>query len=200
MSHKERFVIIQPDAEKRERWLRNLPGTEFKVEAYATMDEIRTDHREFAVLFIPDDDQLVQDALKYVRQRERGALVLYAHSPKVHRVVDAIAAGCFDYIDLADPWDWNIGRMRNLRQRETYQVVSSDARERANRKLALLSQREREVLKRLSEGMTNKHIARQLAISPRTVEIHRSNMRAKIGGVSTSEAVALAAKGDLDIE
>jgi two-component system, LuxR family, response regulator FixJ len=39
-------------------------------------------------------------------------------------------------------------------------------------RLALLSPREREVLEGLLDGLPNKSIAYDLAISPRTVEIH----------------------------
>jgi DNA-binding CsgD family transcriptional regulator len=51
--------------------------------------------------------------------------------------------------------------------------------------------REREVLDLVSEGCSNKEIARQLEISPRTVEIHRMKMMGKLGIRRTSEAVRL---------
>ncbi len=47
--------------------------------------------------------------------------------------------------------------------------------------LSLLTQREREVLNRIATGKSNKHIARELALSPRTVETHRSNIKRKLG-------------------
>jgi two-component system response regulator FixJ len=47
-------------------------------------------------------------------------------------------------------------------------------------RLFSLSPREREVLSVLATGKTNKHVARALAISPRTVEIHRANIMRKL--------------------
>jgi len=44
-----------------------------------------------------------------------------------------------------------------------------------------LTIREREVLHMVAEGYTNVEIADRLSISPRTVEIHRSNMMRKLG-------------------
>ena len=41
--------------------------------------------------------------------------------------------------------------------------------------------REREVLAFIVQGLTNKEIARTLALSPRTVETHRANLFAKLG-------------------
>jgi DNA-binding CsgD family transcriptional regulator len=45
------------------------------------------------------------------------------------------------------------------------------------------------VLDWLTEGRSNKAIARELDISPRTVEIHRANMMHKLGANHAAEAV-----------
>jgi len=65
----------------------------------------------------------------------------------------------------------------------------------AQAKLELLSPREREVLEGLLAGLPNKTIAYDLAISPRTVEIHRARVMDKMGARSLSELIrsALAA-------
>ena len=62
----------------------------------------------------------------------------------------------------------------------------------AESRLALLSQREREVLEGLLAGLPNKSIAYDLAISPRTVEIHRARVMDKMGARSLPELVRLA--------
>jgi two-component system response regulator FixJ len=62
----------------------------------------------------------------------------------------------------------------------------------ATAKLALLSPREREVLEGLLAGLPNKTIGYDLAISPRTVEIHRARVMDKMGARSLSELVRLA--------
>lgn len=55
-------------------------------------------------------------------------------------------------------------------------------------RLMRLTPRERQVLSLAAEGLSNKAIARQLGISPKTVEIHRSNVMGKMG-VSSSAAL-----------
>ncbi|MES2698317.1 MAG: LuxR C-terminal-related transcriptional regulator, partial [Pseudomonadota bacterium] len=61
----------------------------------------------------------------------------------------------------------------------------------ARQRLGMLSRREREVLDWLSEGCSNKAIARTLEISPRTLEIHRANMMDKLGATHAADAVRL---------
>ena len=60
------------------------------------------------------------------------------------------------------------------------------------RMLALLSPRERQVLLGLVAGQANKAIGRELGISPRTVEIHRANLMAKLECRSLAEVVRIA--------
>lgn len=62
--------------------------------------------------------------------------------------------------------------------------MSGDFAERVNR----LTPRERQVMSLAAEGLSNKAIARQLGISPKTVEIHRSHVMAKME-VSSSAAL-----------
>jgi two-component system, LuxR family, response regulator FixJ len=71
---------------------------------------------------------------------------------------------------------------------------ASEARARVGR----LSAREHDVLRELVGGRPNKLIAHALAISPRTVEIHRANMMEKLGVRSLSEAVRIFIAAGLD--
>jgi len=60
-----------------------------------------------------------------------------------------------------------------------------------------LSPRERQVLQLLAEGRTNKDIARELDISVKTAETHRSNIMRKMAFGSYSELVRYAVKNGL---
>lgn len=59
-------------------------------------------------------------------------------------------------------------------------------------RLQVLTERERQVLDGLAQGLPNKSIAYDLGISPRTVEIHRANLMTKLEVRSLSEALRLA--------
>lgn len=55
--------------------------------------------------------------------------------------------------------------------------------------LDALTQRERQVLPLVAEGLSSKEIARQLGISPKTVEIHRTNILRKLGVKTSRELI-----------
>lgn len=59
---------------------------------------------------------------------------------------------------------------------------------------ALLSRREREVLKLVAQGLNDREIAEQLIVSPHTVHRHVANIRHKLGRGSRTAAVAEAAR------
>ncbi|MCU0770139.1 MAG: response regulator transcription factor [Verrucomicrobia bacterium] len=58
--------------------------------------------------------------------------------------------------------------------------------------LAVLTDREFEVFQLLGLGKTNREIARQLNLSPKTVEVHRVNLRNKLKLKSTPELIRYA--------
>jgi Response regulator containing a CheY-like receiver domain and an HTH DNA-binding domain len=57
-----------------------------------------------------------------------------------------------------------------------------------------LTDREREVLQLVSEGLTTPEIARRLSISPRTAELHRSRMMSKLGLRNQTDLIRYALK------
>ena len=64
-------------------------------------------------------------------------------------------------------------------------------------RIASLSPRERQVMDGLVAGLSNKLIAREYDISPRTIEVYRANVMTKMQANSLSELVRLAMRGGL---
>ena len=72
----------------------------------------------------------------------------------------------------------------HVRSRER---LGADREER--KRVARLSEREREILSLVVAGLTNKEIARALTLSPRTVETHRANLSAKLEVESLAQLI-----------
>lgn len=130
---------------------------------------------------------LTEQALDFV------VIVITGHGD-VPLAVRAMKAGALDFIEkpFATPTILaSVEAALSRLESEEHDPVA----EAALAKLELLSPREREVLEGLLRGLPNKTIAYDLAISPRTVEIHRARVMDKMGARSLSELIrsALAA-------
>jgi two-component system response regulator FixJ len=106
--------------------------------------------------------------------------------------VKAMKAGAIDFIEKPFEKDVLISAIESgfvaLSQADRGRDRAKDAAVR----LEVLTLREREVLDALAQGCSNKAIAYDLGISPRTVEIHRAHLMTKLGVRSLSEALRLA--------
>lgn len=109
--------------------------------------------------------------------------------PQVDEVVAAMKAGAVSFHILPRNGAALEGILAECHAdlESSYRTRVEGVRARAD--LAKLSRREREVLDGLAQGGSNKEIARTLAISPRTVEIHRMKMMGKIGATSAADAI-----------
>jgi FixJ family two-component response regulator len=118
--------------------------------------------------------------------------------PGAEQIVASIKAGALDFLALPLDAERLDACLKDI---SVEALEYSEARKRmieARSRIENLSAREREVLDWLAEGSSNKVIARELAISPRTVEIHRANMMTKLGARHAAEAVRLKLEADFE--
>ena len=170
-------------------------------EVYADVDELIAAAPDRGVVIACDEEGRGSVAQVLRRLAYAGLwlpVVATSSDPRPGRVVAAIKAGALDYLRLP----LQVERLaetvvRIAEEAEAYGVARRKMIDARNR-LATLSPREREVLDWLAEGRSNKMIARELAISPRTVEIHRANMMSKLGAHHAAEAVRLRIEAHLD--
>ncbi len=203
-SMEQQLIIrfVEPSSRVRAELARSAFALGHHAEVYADLDEL-TDHMpETGVLVVRDDPLAGGVAAVLARLAEHGhwlPLIATDTTPNPHRIVAAMKAGALDYLPL--PLDAR-RFAASLEQIASDMAHHGHARRRmveARSRIAGLSTREREVLHWLAEGSSNKTIARELDISPRTVEIHRANMMAKLGAKHAAEAVRLRIEADMDI-
>jgi two-component system response regulator FixJ len=106
--------------------------------------------------------------------------------------VEAMKLGAADFLEKPFEDDRLIGMIETaLRQAESSAQSDSVTADIAAR-VANLSPRERQVMDGLIAGLSNKLIAREYDISPRTIEVYRANVMTKMEAGSLSELVRLA--------
>jgi len=116
------------------------------------------------------------------------AIVITGHGD-VALAVEAMKAGAVDFIEK--PFDEEAILTAVQAALERGAGEGGDAAVIAER-LVSLSERERQVLEGLIAGHPNKTIAYDLGISPRTVEVYRANLMAKMEARSLSELIRMA--------
>lgn len=119
-------------------------------------------------------------------------------------VLAAIAAGAAGYIPKTISGTALVSALRLVLAGERYlpSAVLAGAEEAeaaapAPSAFRSLSDREREVLGHLVNGMTNKEIARQLSLQEITVKVHVRNIYRKIGAANRAQAVKIAMESGL---
>jgi two-component system response regulator FixJ len=118
-------------------------------------------------------------------------IVMTGHGD-VSLAVEAMKEGVLDFLEK--PFDDEVflravGHALNSGLRTAHEDAD---RRRFQAMLATLSPRETEVLHGVVEGKSNKEIARDLGISPRTIEVYRAHVMSKTGSGSLSELVRMA--------
>jgi len=133
------------------------------------------------------------EMLRALAERDlRFPTVMITGGGEVSIAVQAMKAGAVDFIEK--PFSPVALRASvSLAQRRLEDAAKTDDHAAAARsRLALLSEREREVLNGLVAGLPNKTIAYDLGLSPRTVEAHRARIMSKTQALNFSALVRLA--------
>lgn len=186
--------IVDSEPARRAALARLVFHLGWHAEIYEGASELLQAIPKDGILFVHDSGDNSRIPGLVVRLAEAGrwcAIIGYCDFPKVGPVVAAVKGGALDFIVTPTDSDAietaargaaaDIARRRDMWERAVQ----------AHSTIARLSGRERQVLDALVSGHSNKSIARELDISPRTVEIHRMKMFAKLGARNSADAVRL---------
>ncbi|MET4222102.1 two-component system response regulator FixJ [Bradyrhizobium sp. LB1.3] len=123
-------------------------------------------------------------------------LIMTGHGD-VPLAVEAMKLGAVDFLEKPFEDD-RLTAMIETAIRQAVPAAKSDAivQDIAAR-VASLSPRERQVMEGLVAGLSNKLIARDYDISPRTIEVYRANVMTKMQAGSLSELVRLAMRAGM---
>lgn len=195
------IYLLDDDRKFRSSIVALLQAHGHDVEEFASVNEFTTELRQRAPGVLLLDLRMPKvGGLDFLEGNEElrsfGTIVISGHGD-IEAAVRAVHAGAVGFIEkpfAADELLAKVGiAIAKVRSWIARDSESSELRSR----MRSLSPRECQILQAMVDGGSNKSIARELNISVRTVEMHRSHMMTKMGVRSSAEAVHMATLANL---
>lgn len=150
-------------------------------------------------LRIPDMSGLELQALCANRPGRKPVIFMSGYGD-VDASVRAMRQGAAEFLTKPVNDERLLQAVREAIELDRRQQAEVNRRSALQARYALLSERECQVFDGIADGGSNKQIARQLGISHKTVELHRSNLMAKMHAQSLAELVRLYVRLELEPE
>ncbi len=202
MAEKPTVHIVDDDEAVRDSLAILLEAAGFRIASYVSGDaflETMPAVPEGCLLIdvrMPGKGGLdVQEELR-LRNIALPVVIITGHGD-VPLAVRAMKGGAVDFVEKPFSDDLIIGSVKRALDIDAAMRRQDAAAAGVTQRVALLTQRERQVLEKLVLGQPNKVIAYELSISPRTVEIHRARVMEKMQARSLSELVRMALSADI---
>lgn len=136
------------------------------------------------------------DGLELLKRLKAGGslfpVVIMTGHGDVPLAVEAMKLGAMDFLEKPFEDDRLIGMIEAALKQAEPSIKSEAVTIEIQSRIASLSPRERQVMDGLVAGLSNKLIAREYDITPRTIEVYRANVMTKMQAASLSELVRLA--------
>lgn len=199
MSQNGRVYVIDDDAAMRDSLDFLLGSAGFNVRLFETAQVFLNELPNLAIGCVVTDIRMPgMDGMELLRQlnsisnaRRLAVIVMTGHGD-IPLAVEAMKLGALDFLEKPFEDDRLIGMIETaLSENESGAKGDAIASDMAAR-VASLTQRERQVMQGLVTGQSNKVIAREYDISPRTVEVYRANVMTKMQAGNLSELVRFA--------
>ncbi|QIL83007.1 response regulator transcription factor [Diaphorobacter sp. HDW4A] len=194
--------IVDDDAEVREAlaWLlrsRRVPSEAYdSAESFELMLSERLPQRQPCCLLLDVRMPGMSGLALFDRMIERGdvaampVIFLTGHAD-VPTAVATVKRGAFDFCEKPFSDNQLVNRIEAALAQSAAYLEASKAKHQVKDRLGELTDRERDVMRLVVEGLPNKLIADQLDISVRTVEVHRARLFDKMQVKSAVELANL---------
>ena len=202
MPDKGKVYVIDDDAAMRDSLNFLLDSADFKVTLFETALSFLEvlPGLDFGCV-VSDVRMPGLDGIELLKRMKAGnstfPIVIMTGHGDVPLAVEAMKLGAVDFLEKPFDDDRLIGMIEAaIRQAEPAAKSEAVTLDIASR-IATLSPRERQVMDGLIAGLSNKLIARDYDISPRTIEVYRANVMTKMQANSLSELVRLAMRAGI---
>lgn len=190
----ESVFIVDDDADIRDSLALLLAASGYATKAYESASSFLASEAPESVgclivdVQMPEMDGIALQKELVARHSPLQVIVMTGHAD-IPIAVGAMKAGAVDFLEK--PFDEPVlldSVRRAIDRASTAGDLVKEARGAAAR-LALLTDREHQVLDLIVAGKANKVIAHELSISPRTVEIHRARVMEKMDAGNLADLV-----------
>jgi two-component system, LuxR family, response regulator FixJ len=195
MTHEDGTVfLIDDDAGVRDSLSLLLSLKNISTQPFASADsflESYTPERSGCVLTdlrMPGMTGLELQTAMRERRIELPIVVFTAHGD-VATARAALKNGAFDFLEKPVDEEVLLDVLRNALRVDRERRSAATQRSTSGQRRDRLTEREREILKLLTVGHSNREIAAQLGISPRTVEVHKARIMEKLECHSLAELI-----------
>ena len=130
-------------------------------------------------------------------QHYRFPVIIMTGHGDVPLAVEAMKLGAVDFLEKPFDDDLLISMVESGLKRAEPEAKNDALTLEIAARVESLSPRERQVMDGLVAGLSNKFIAREYDISPRTIEVYRANVMTKMQAGSLSELVRLAMRAGM---
>ena len=191
------ILIVDDDADVRDLLRALLESSGFAIRDHSSASGVLSDPAlETGLCLIADIRMPEMDGLQLQEELNRRkaqlpVIVVTGHGD-VPLAVRAMKAGAIDFLEKPFDEELLLAAVRRARLAAEQARSQGESGEQAARLIAQLTPRERDVLKHLVAGRSNKVIAYELSISPRTVEIYRAHLMDKMQARSLSDLIRAA--------
>ena len=191
-----RAHVIDDDESARKSLAFLLSAAGVPNQTYASAREFLAVAREAAGVVVTDVRMPEMDGMELVRRLgELGStlpvIVMTGHAD-LPLAIEAMRAGVIDFIEKPYEDEAMLGAINSALARQEESQARASEQSEYRRRISALSPRERQVMDGLVAGKASKVIARELEISPRTVEVYRAHVMAKTQAQTLSELVRMA--------
>ncbi len=131
-------------------------------------------------------------------RRSRIPIIMITGYAEVPMAVGALRAGAVDFLEKPFSDQQLLDRIRQAIELDRGRRESEERIDVVMATIASLTRREREVMRLVVQGKSNKAIAAALGLSPKTVEVHRSHVMEKMKVGSLAELIRLVLPLELD--
>jgi two-component system response regulator FixJ len=194
VTDRQNVFVVDSDPDIRRQLQVSLTMANLDVKTFATAADFLADyHPKEGCLIIDLGSGLhwLEFEMELAKQHHDLVVLVISGHADVPMVIGTVNIGAVHFIEKPFEGEQIVASVRHALDTHEKNRNQPAEVEAARTKIAILTPRERSVADKLVMGMSNKIVAHELGISPRTVEVHRAHVMEKLKLSSLSDLVRL---------